>query len=931
MSEALLRHSLVGLAALALAGCPAFHAGRVPNAPADATFVSIDGVDVRYRETGAGPAVVLLHGYGASADAWGPVQPHLARNHRVIAVDLKGFGYTSRPEGDYSPAAQAQLVWQVLDKLGVTDVAIVGHSWGSSVALSMAVARPERTRRVALYAAYVYDEQVPSFLRWSQKSGLGEVLFSLFYRERIEDRATLAYYDERWVTQPRVDRVEADLDLPGTTAAALATARGHHFAALHESLKSFRQPVLLLWGEDDQVTPVKFGVQLERELANARLVTYSRCGHIPMVEAQAPSTRDLAAFLAADIVGTGDAPNREPGDAPDAARPPEQPALEPGTTEDGAGTGGGGGGGSGGVIASSGGPATGRDLPRPAAGARRAANRVVATGIDGLGGSTPEGEPSGPAPSSATRGVSSTSANGPWLSISGGAGPGVPPGADLALLGAELTPRQFTSPRDKTEIVIRGLARVRETGLFNLDLDRGLDSTGQPLFPVPLDGGQKLDSGDIRIRTDVAIYARGVGVAIKGRIDWLDNVALGGDPDLANGSPATASGQRPSVAVVKRGWAEALTPLGTIAAGRMGTQFGLGIAANSGDCLECDRGDAADRIAFVTPIAGHLWAVAWDVASRTPFTTSKDGSRPIALEPMTSAGGVTAGFYKLHTPTTLARRQDAGRASLEYAAYLSLRSQDRDVPASYLPTAAPRAGFTADDLVARGFSALATGGWLRLTGQRFRVEAEVAYAQANIDQPSLIPGVELTQAASSRQLGMALESSFLVGPANLGFDAGFASGDDAPGFGAFPQAGDTAPAAGALDGPQASFPGDTTVDNYRFHPDYKIDQILFRQIIGTVTDAVYLRPHAHVTLVEAGESRIELGGALVASWANQATSTPGNASYLGVELDPELRYVAYGFIAGLHYGLFLPGPAFDSTTLDARPAQSLRLQLSYLY
>ncbi len=921
------RHCLAVVAALALAGCPAFHAGRVPNAPADATFVSVDGVDVRYRESGTGPAVVLLHGYGASADSWGPVQPHLARSHRVIAVDLKGFGYTSRPEGDYSPAAQAELVWKVLDKLGVTDVAIVGHSWGSSVALAMAVAHPERTRRVALYAAYVYDEQVPSFLRWSQKSGLGEVLFSLFYKERIEDRATLAYYDERWVTQPRVDRVEADLDLPGTTAAALATARGHHFAALHESLKSFRKPVLLLWGEDDEVTPVKFGVQLERELTDAKLITYSRCGHIPMVEAQAPSTRDLAAFLATDSVGPTVAPPSEPGvgDGTDGGSPPEPPELVPDGETTG---GGGGGGGSSGAHVSGGGPAHG------VADGRRA-TRVVATGIDGMGdagGDTAtDASRTDSSPVAPKSVITSTSANGPWLSISGGAGRGVPPGADLALLGAELAPRQFTSPRDKTEVVIRGLARIRETGLFNLDLDRGLDSTGQPLFPVPLDGGQTLDSGDIRIRTDVAIYARGVGVAIKGRIDWLDNVALGGDPDLTNGSPATASGQRPSVAVVKRGWAEALTPFGTIAAGRMGTQFGLGIAANSGDCLECDRGDAADRIAFVTPIAGHLWAVAWDVASRTPFTTSKDGSRPIALEPMTSAGGLTAGFYKLHTPTTLARRQDAGRASLEYAAYLSLRTQDRDVPASYLPTAAPRAGFTADDLVARGFSALATGGWLRLTGQRFRVEAEVAYAQADIEQPSLIPGVELTQSASSRQLGMALESSFLVGPANLGFDAGFASGDDAPGFGAFPQAGDTAPAAGALDGPQASFPGDTTVDNYRFHPDYKIDQILFRQIIGTVTDAVYLRPHAHVTLVQAGESRIELGGALVASWANQATSTPGNASYLGIEIDPELRYVAYGFIAGFHYGLFLPGPAFDGTALDARPAQSLRLQLSYLY
>src|SRR5439155_6381229 len=136
----------------------------------------------------------------------------------------------------YSPEAQAQLVWHVLDKLGVTDVAIVGHSWGSSVSLAMAVAHPERTRRVALYDAYVYDDQVPSFFRWAQKSGIGELLFGLFYNERIEDRAPLAFADERWVTQPRVERVENDLARAGTVAAALATARGHHFEALHAAL-----------------------------------------------------------------------------------------------------------------------------------------------------------------------------------------------------------------------------------------------------------------------------------------------------------------------------------------------------------------------------------------------------------------------------------------------------------------------------------------------------------------------------------------------------------------------------------------------------------------------------------------------------------------------------------------------------------------------
>jgi hypothetical protein len=97
----------------------------------------------------------------------------------------------------------------------------------------------------------------------------------------------------------------------------------------------------------------------------------------------------------------------------------------------------------------------------------------------------------------------------------------LPPGADLAALGAELTPRRYAAPRDHTELVVTGALRVRGVARYNHDLDAGLDAAGQPLYPVPPGGGQWTDSGDLRARTDLAFYAAGVGVAVKARIDWL--------------------------------------------------------------------------------------------------------------------------------------------------------------------------------------------------------------------------------------------------------------------------------------------------------------------------------------------------------------------------------------------------------------------------
>jgi uncharacterized protein (TIGR04551 family) len=507
------------------------------------------------------------------------------------------------------------------------------------------------------------------------------------------------------------------------------------------------------------------------------------------------------------------------------------------------------------------------------------------------------------------------------------------PGSDLAALGAELTPRRYAAPREKTALELSGSLRIRTEAYRNLDLDAGFDSTGQPLAPVPLGGGQWLDGGDLRLRTDFAVYAAGTGVAVKARVSWLD-AGLGSMPVAGTGrapTPTVSPGQRASAVLVERAWGEALTPFGVLAAGRMGAHFGLGIVANGGDCDDCDGGDAADRIAFVSPLFGHLVAVAWDFTASGPFTPRTAGDRALDLEPSDDVSSVTLAILRSAAPATRARRAAAGRSTVEYGVYGTHRRQDRDVPASYLPVAAPQP-IGPDDLVARDFSATGAGGWLRVSSARVRLEAEVAYVHARVGQPSLVPGVELTRAATSSQIGAALQTELAAGDrVRLGVDGGFASGDDAPGFGAFPTPGATAAPPGALDGPQADFPSDTTVDNFRFHPSYHVDQILFREIIGTVTDAVYLRPHAAAVILRVGAGRLELGGAAIASWAVAPESTPSGARFLGVELDPQLRYVSPDGLAGtLDYAVLVPGGAFDGT-MSAKPAQAIRLRLGYRF
>jgi len=477
------------------------------------------------------------------------------------------------------------------------------------------------------------------------------------------------------------------------------------------------------------------------------------------------------------------------------------------------------------------------------------------------------------------------------------------------------------SPAEKSSFEIHGSFRTRGEVLYNFDLDRGLDASGQPLFPVPAgdERAQALTGANLRLRTDMRFRGPGSGLSVVLRTDVLDNLTLGSTPSLRAGTPASSTGQEAPLQAlrVKRAYGEAVLPIGVLSVGRQGNHWGLGMVANGGDAEGADSGDAADRIAFVTPLLGHIFAVAYDISATGPLRDDKSFSRSVDIEPTDDVQNLTFAFMRYHTDLARTRRSRAGRTTIEYGAYASHRWQENDIPGSYLGDGT---NGSANTVMKRGFSATATDVWFRFATRTLRIEAEAAYLHANVEQASLVPGVEFYEPATSNQFGAALQSSLDVAGIRVGIDAGMASGDASPGFGA--QASD----------PQANPPFDTRIDNFRFHTDYRIDRILFREIIGTVTDAWYLRPHVRVPLVDAGGARLLFDAALISSWAMEASSTPSGERALGVEVDPSLRYETRdGFVAALEYAVLAPLGAFDNPAagLNARAAQLWRLHLGF--
>ena len=288
------------LAALVLAGCLAYHAGPLPGEPAGATFATVEGARVRYVDVGEGPPVVLIHGFGASLDSWLTVVPVLAKSHRVLALDLKGFGWSDRPEGDYSPAAEARIVLALMSARGIDRAAIVGQSWGGAIALSVVAAAPARVTRVVIYGGLAFEDQVTGFMSWTRVRGLGELMFWLMWDPTLlGENADRAFYDKSLVTADGLDRIAAAQRRPGARAAAYAAVSQIRMTELEQRYRTMTQPFLLLWGREDAIVPRRFGERLARELPNAKLIVYPRCGHLPQFEAPR-STQDLATFLAED-------------------------------------------------------------------------------------------------------------------------------------------------------------------------------------------------------------------------------------------------------------------------------------------------------------------------------------------------------------------------------------------------------------------------------------------------------------------------------------------------------------------------------------------------------------------------------------------------------------------------------------------------------
>jgi pimeloyl-ACP methyl ester carboxylesterase len=304
------RRFVVALGAVVLALVAAFLWSRRPDIPletikahwADARsrFVAIDGMQVHYRDEGEGPPVVLIHGTSSSLHTWEGWVTELRRAHRVLRVDLPGFGVTGpNPSGDYTLAAYVRFVDAFLDGVGVRRCVLGGNSLGGNIAWEYALAHPARVRALVLVDAAGYPlvgAGLPLAFRLAGWPVIPHLLAEIDPRRLVEDGVRRSYGDPSRIAAGVVDRYYELALRPGNRVAfveRMKLPRPDHSARIRD----VRAPTLLLWGGRDRVIPVEAARRFAGDIPGARLVVYDDLGHIPMEEDPARTVTDVEQFL----------------------------------------------------------------------------------------------------------------------------------------------------------------------------------------------------------------------------------------------------------------------------------------------------------------------------------------------------------------------------------------------------------------------------------------------------------------------------------------------------------------------------------------------------------------------------------------------------------------------------------------------------------
>lgn len=245
----------------------------------DFQFTEVNGLHVRYVDAGSGMPLLLIHGLGGAIESWINNIDALAKDMRVIALDLPGFGYSDKPKMSYTIKFYVDFVARFIKKLDIAPAAIVGSSLGGHVACELAITRPELVSRLvvisppgALPRSFTGTPALKKYVRVLQAKSVAQV------------KKALVAVDGKPVADDYAKIVFEKLAMPGAKEAFLSALAGSAKAPrLNNRLSKIKIPTMVMWGKDDIMIPAKY-VKPFIGMKNSRIVLLENCGHRPHVD-----------------------------------------------------------------------------------------------------------------------------------------------------------------------------------------------------------------------------------------------------------------------------------------------------------------------------------------------------------------------------------------------------------------------------------------------------------------------------------------------------------------------------------------------------------------------------------------------------------------------------------------------------------------------
>jgi pyruvate dehydrogenase E2 component (dihydrolipoamide acetyltransferase) len=255
--------------------------------PSEPEMVEAAGWRLNYLRNGegAGPPIVLVHGFGGDLNGWLFNQPDLAQSHRVIALDLPGHGRSGKDVGAGDLGTLSEALGAFLDTLGIGRAHLVGHSLGGAVALDLALRCPQTATSLTLISSAglgpeIDGDYIESFIAAGRRKEMKAVLALLFAEPGAVSRDMV----EELLRYKRLDGVEAAL----RGIAEAVFPGGRQANVLAERLAELAQPVQVIHGREDRIVPP---AQAEGLPAKVAVTTIENAGHMPQMEAAAEVNR----------------------------------------------------------------------------------------------------------------------------------------------------------------------------------------------------------------------------------------------------------------------------------------------------------------------------------------------------------------------------------------------------------------------------------------------------------------------------------------------------------------------------------------------------------------------------------------------------------------------------------------------------------------